>query len=289
MAIRLSLRRDAMRKTWMITGSSVGLGRAIAEGALARGDRVLATARNPATLDDLASRFPDTLHRVALDVVRREDWRGATEAALARFAGVDVLVNNAGFGAIGSVEDMPIDAVRELIETNWIGTVHACQAILPVMRAQRHGHVILISSIGARIATAGAGFYYASKAAVSALAESLALEVEPLGIRVTAVEPGGMRTRFAEPSSLKIMPWHQAYDPTVGAIVGAITTPDYTPSLEDPREHAALVLKVADLDAPPVRLLAGADALERGLEAAQRQAASDSRWSDLSRLALGIN
>lgn len=273
-----------MPKTWMITGSSVGLGRAIVEGALAKGDRVLAAARNPATLDDLADCYPDTLHRAALDVTQREDWASATEAALTRFGGIDVLVNNAGFGAIGSVEDMPIAVVRDLIETNWIGTIHACQAILPVMRAQEHGHVILISSIGARIATAGAGFYYATKAAVSALAESLALEVEPLGIRVTAIEPGGMQTRFAEPTSLKIMQSQHSYDPTVGAIVNAITAPGYTASMADPRGHAALVLEVADVDAPPVRLLAGADAVAFAQGAAERQAASDSRWSNLSRL-----
>lgn len=273
-----------MPKTWMITGSSVGLGRAIVEGALARGDRVLATARDPAVLDDLAGRFPDTLHRVALDVTRRDDWTAATHEAVARFGGVDVLVNNAGFGAIGSVEDTPIDVVRDLIETNWIGSIHGCQVVLPLMRSQRHGHIILVSSIGARIATAGAGLYYATKAAVSALAESLALEVEPLGIKVTAVEPGGMRTRFVEPASLKIAPFQEDYGPTVGAIVGAITRPDYTPALPDPREHAALVVSVADLKDPPVRLLAGADAVAFARGAAERQSASDSQWNHLSRL-----
>lgn len=273
-----------MPKTWMITGSSVGLGRAIVEGALARGDRVLATARRPASLDDLAGRFPDTLHSVALDVTRRDDWTAATNEAVARFGGVDVLVNNAGFGAIGSVEDTPIDVVRDLIETNWVGSIHACQVILPVMRSQGHGHIILVSSIGARIATAGAGLYYATKAAVSALAESLALEVEPLGIKVIAVEPGGMRTRFVEPTSLKIAPFQDHYGRTVGAIVGAITKPDYTPSLPDPREHAEIVLSAADLTDPPVRLLAGADAVAFAQGAAERRSASDSQWNHLSRL-----
>lgn len=273
-----------MPKRWMITGSSVGLGRAIVEGALSRGDRVLATARGPAILDDLAARFPDTLHRVALDVTKRDDWTAATNEAVARFGGVDVLVNNAGFGAIGSVEDTPIAVVRDLIETNWIGSIHGCQVLLPVMRSQGDGHIILVSSIGARIATAGAGLYYATKAAVSAFAESLALEVEPLGIKVTAVEPGAMRTRFAEPTSLKIVPFQEHYGPTVGAIVGAITKPDYTPSLPDPRGHAELVLSAADLKDPPIRLLAGADAVAFALGAAERQSASDSQWSHLSRL-----
>lgn len=271
-----------MRKTWMITGSSVGLGRAIVEAALARGDRVVATARNPSALDELAALHPETLHRIALDVGNREAWARAIDDAVAHFGGIDVLVNNAGYGAVGSIEDTPLSVIGDLINTNLMGTIHACQSVLPIMRGQGHGRIILISSIGARIATPGAGFYYASKAAVSALAESLALEAAALGIRVTAIEPGGMRTRFAEASSLKVTPWNAAYDSTVGATVAAMQSPDYASHLGDPRGHAALVLQVADLDCPPTRILAGEDAVNLAREAAETRALLDDLWSDLA-------
>lgn len=198
---------------------------------------------------------------------------------------IDVLVNNAGFGAVGAVENTPIDVVRQLVDTNLIGAVHACQAAIPLLRKQGHGHVMLISSIGARIATPGAAFYYATKAAVSALAESFALEVAPFGVKVTAVEPGGMRTRFAESSSLKVIPSDPAYDKTVGATIAMMQSPEYPSYLGDPAGHAALVLAVAELEAPPARILAGADAVMYGMQAAEHRSISDGQWKVLGRSA----
>jgi NAD(P)-dependent dehydrogenase (short-subunit alcohol dehydrogenase family) len=196
-----------MNDTWLITGSSVGLGRSIVEAALAAGHNVVATARDPASLDDLASRFPDRLLAQRLDVTDEVRAREVVEAAVERFGLIDVLVNNAGFSGVGSIEDMPLDLIEAQFDTNFMGAVHTCKAVLPTMRAQGRGRIILVASIGARIATPGAGIYYASKAAVSALAETLALEVRPLGIKVTAVEPGAMRTRFAEAGSLQVAPF----------------------------------------------------------------------------------
>lgn len=271
-----------MSKVWMITGASVGLGRSIVEATLAAGHRVVATARNPSTLDDLVGQHPDKILALALNVDLREKWDSAIEAALERFGAIDVLVNNAGFGSVGSVENTPIDVVTQLIDTNFLGSVHACQAILPIMRKQGRGHIVLISSIGARIATPGASFYYASKAAVSALAESLALETAPLGIKVTAIEPGGMRTRFAEATSLKVTPSDPVYAETVGATVAMMQSPEYGSYLGDPVGHASLVLKVVDLDTPPARILAGEDAVTYAAQAAEQRAASDEQVKALS-------
>jgi NAD(P)-dependent dehydrogenase (short-subunit alcohol dehydrogenase family) len=186
-----------MVSTWLITGSSVGLGRSIAEAALAAGHHVVATARDPRALDDLAAKFPDQILSQRLDVTDANRSHEVVQATLDRFGRIDVLVNNAGFSGVGSIEDMPVDLIETQFQTNFMGAVHLCKAVLPSMRRQGCGRIILISSIGARIATAGAGVYYASKAAVSALAESLALEVGPLGVTVSAVEPGAMRVPIA--------------------------------------------------------------------------------------------
>ena len=274
-----------MNDTWLITGSSVGLGRSIVEAALAAGHNVVATARDPASLDDLASRFPDRLLAQRLDVTDEVRAREVVEAAVERFGLIDVLVNNAGFSGVGSIEDMPLDLIEAQFATNFMGAVHTCKAVLPAMRAQGRGLIILVSSIGARIATPGAGIYYASKAAVSALAETLALEVAPLGIKVTAVEPGAMRTRFAEAGSLQVAPFDPAYEGTVGATVGMMRSPEYAAMLRDPAGVAAMILKVAALDEMPARILAGADSYEMGTSADAARRASDIRWEDLSRSA----
>lgn len=274
-----------MSKVWMVTGSSAGLGRAIVEAALAAGHRVVATARKVSTLDDLVLRYPGSLLALALDVGRRQDWDAAAAAAIERYGVIDVLVNNAGFGAVGAVESTPIELVRRLVDTNLVGAVHGCQTIIPTMRRQGHGHIILTSSIGARIATPGAAFYYASKAAVSALAESLALEVAPLGIKVTAIEPGGMRTRFAEPSSLEVIQPDPVYLDTVGATIAMMQSAEYKSYLGDPAGHAAMVLALAELETPPVRILAGADAVVYGAEAGEHRSISDAQWKALGQSA----
>jgi len=274
-----------MASTWLITGSSVGLGRSIAEAALAAGHHVVATARDPRALDDLAAKFPDQILSQRLDVTDANRSHEVVQATLDRFGQIDVLVNNAGFSGVGSIEDMPVDLIETQFQTNFMGAVHLCKAVLPTMRRQGRGRIILISSIGARIATAGAGVYYASKAAVSALAESLALEVGPLGVKVSAVEPGAMRTRFAEVGSLVVAPFDQAYDDTVGATVSMMRSPEYAAILRDPAGVAAMILRATELDDMPVRLLAGADAYEMGIDADVRRSASDVRWSDLSRSA----
>lgn len=274
-----------MSTVWMVTGSSVGLGQAIVEAALSAGHRVVATARTVEDIGDLAAQYPGHLLALPHDVTSRQAWDAAIGAALERFGALDVVVNNAGFGAVGSVEDTPIDVVRQLVDTNLLGAVHACQATIPVLRKQGHGHIILISSIGARLATPGAAFYYASKAAVSALAESFALEAAPLGVKVTAVEPGGMRTRFAEASSLKVIASDPDYAETVGATIAMMQSPEYVSFLGDPAGHARLLLELAELEAPPVRILAGADAVTYGRQAGEARAVADEQWRVLGQSA----
>jgi NAD(P)-dependent dehydrogenase (short-subunit alcohol dehydrogenase family) len=274
-----------MTLTWIVTGSSVGLGRAIVDAALAAGHNVVGTARDPRTLTDLTEKFPDQFMAQRLDVTDSEQARQVVETASERFGTVDVLVNNAGFSGVSSVEDMPIELIEEQFRTNFMGAVNTSRAVLPRMRGQGSGRIILVSSIGARIATAGAGYYYASKAAVSALAETLALEVSPLGIKVTAVEPGAMKTRFSEPASQKRVPYSDAYNATVGATIEMIGSAEYEAYLNDPAGHAALILELASLPNPPVRILAGADAYEMGTAADAARQASDVKWEALSRAA----
>jgi NAD(P)-dependent dehydrogenase (short-subunit alcohol dehydrogenase family) len=275
----------AMSEVWFVTGSSVGLGRAIVEAALAAGHNVVATARKVEALGDLARRYPAQLLATSLDVASADDWVFAVGAALERFGRIDVMVNNAGFGGLGSVEDIPMDLVRDQFETNFMGAFLACKSAIPVMREQGGGRILLVSSVGARISTPGTAAYFASKAAVSSLAETLALEVAPFEIKVTAIEPGGMRTRFAEAGSMKFSPFDHGYEATVGATVKMLESSEYKASLHDPAGHAVLILEVAKMDNPPVRILAGGDAYDYGTTADARQREDDERWQALSRSA----
>jgi len=185
--------------TWLITGCSSGLGRAFAEAVLARGHNAVITARDAATLADLAHAHahPDTALALALDVTDDEQVATAVAAAEDRFGGIDVLVNNAGYGYRAAVEDGEDDAVRQLFDTHLFGTVRTVKAVLPGMRARRAGTIVNLSSIGARLAPEGSGYYAAAKAAIEALTLSLRKEVAPLGITAMVVEPGAFRTDFA--------------------------------------------------------------------------------------------
>lgn len=276
-----------MSQVWFVTGSSVGLGRSLVECLLAAGHEVVATARNPDLLDDLARKHPERLLCVPLDVTSIRDWNSGIAAAQERFGRIDVLVNNAGFASVGSVEDIPLDQVRRQFETNFMGALMGCKAVLPIMRSQACGRIILISSIGARIATPGAAIYYASKAAISSLADSLALEVAPFGITVTAVEPGAMRTRFAKAESLNVSPFQSHYEATVGATVTMMHSKEYNDALHDPAGHARMILDLAKLSDPPSRILAGDDAFTYGTAAGAQRRETDLRYTEFSCSATG--
>ncbi|MEJ1962962.1 MAG: SDR family NAD(P)-dependent oxidoreductase [Gammaproteobacteria bacterium] len=271
-----------MSKTFFLTGSSRGLGRSIAEAILQAGHQLVATARKPAQLGDLAARYPDRILPVALDVADFDGAKKAVSMGVERFGRLDVVINNAGFAAVGSVEDMPMAAIESQFETNFFGSVHVIKAALPTLRLQGSGRVIQISSIGARIATPGAAAYYASKWALAGFIESLALEVVPLGIKVTMMEPGGMKTNFASDSSLTVLPSNSAYDATAAATARMMKSPQYLSSFTDPELIAGLVMRVSELDEPPLRLLVGAMSHAYGTGADQARARSDDKWQWLS-------
>ena len=266
---------------WFITGSSRGLGRTIAEAALARGDKVAATARNTAALDSLVAVYPQQALALVLDVTDDDQVQAAVAAAHEHFGRLDVVVNNAGYANFAAVEDTPLADFRAQLDTNLTGTIAVTKAALPILREQGEGHIINVSSVGSRLATPGLAPYQAAKWAVSGFTEVLALEVAPLGIRVTAIEPGGMPTDWAG-SSMAFPAPSAPYQATVGAIGGFLTAGKIV-ALADLDKVARAVLTLADTAEPPTRLLIGSDAgnVARGYAAAL--AASDAQWQELTR------
>jgi NAD(P)-dependent dehydrogenase (short-subunit alcohol dehydrogenase family) len=268
-----------MSTVFFITGSSRGLGRAIAEAALDAGHRVVATARRPASLEDLVAAHGDRVLALALDVADAEQARAAIAAGVQRFGRIDVVVNNAGYANLAAVEDVALDDFAAQIETNLLGVVNVTKAALPVLREQGGGHVIQVSSVGGRLATPGLAAYQSAKWAVGGFSSVLAAEVAPLGIKVTVLEPGGMQTDWAG-SSMEVAPVSEPYRATVGAMAAIHNADDL--SLGDPAKVARVVLEVAAMDAPPLRLLLGSDAYAYATAAARVQAESDERWHGLT-------
>ena len=267
-----------MSKVWLITGCSRGLGRELAQAALVAGDRLVATARDPRDLGFLPP--SDRLRTVALDVTDAAAARAAIAVATSAFGRLDVVVNNAGYIKANSIEHLPEDDFRRQVEINFFGTYNVTRAALPVMRAQRDGHIIQISSIGGRRGSPGLGGYQAAKWAVGGFSEVLAREVAPLGIRVTCVEPGGMRTDMFGLSMLAD-PVAPDYDPTVGAVIRA-TFGRAENARGDPARMAAAILRLAEEKNPPVRLLLGSDAVAGAVAALAARADEDARWKSLS-------
>jgi NAD(P)-dependent dehydrogenase (short-subunit alcohol dehydrogenase family) len=256
--------------TWLITGASSGLGRALAEHVLATGHQVVATARNTSALDDLQAAYPQTAMVAPLDVTDPSSIDAAVTAAEERFAGIDVLVNNAGYGYTAAVEEGEDEAVARLFATSFFGPVAVIKAALPGMRRRGEGLIVNISSVGARITIPGGGYYSAAKAALEGLSGSLRKEVEPLGLHVMVVEPGSFRTDFrgrsAEHSSIRIGAYDQA--------LGRTGAPVLTPQRGAPDKAAAAILQAAEEGEPPKLLLLGSDALG-GFRAAADDAARD--------------
>jgi NAD(P)-dependent dehydrogenase (short-subunit alcohol dehydrogenase family) len=273
-----------MNKTFFLTGSARGLGRSIAIAILNSGHQLIATARKPRELDDLVVRYGERVLPLMLDVTDFDAAQQAVKAGIDKFGRLDVVINNAGFANVGSVEDMPMDAIVSQFNTNFVGSVHVIKATLPFLRTQGFGQIIQISSIGARIATPGAAAYYASKSALSSFMESLALEVAPLGIKVTAMEPGGMKTDFAEDTSLTIIQSSPSYEATAGATARMMKEPAYLESYAEPADIAAVVMKLSDLENPPTRLLVSGATYDyaKAVEQARAQADEDWKWLSLT-------
>ena len=259
---------------WFITGSSRGLGRALVDAVLAGGHRVVATARNPASLAPLVERHGDRVKLVALDVTKPEDAARAVEEAVKAFGRIDVLVNNAGYANTGSAEDLPLDDFRAQIDTNFYGVVHVTRAVLPVMRKQRSGRILQVSSIGGRRGgPPGLSAYQAAKFAVAGFSEVVINEVAPLGIQVTIVEPGGFATDWAG-SSMTAYEAKPDYQATVGAANKHLRgNPGASRGV--PAKAAKVLLELASMAKQPRRLLLGSDAYVLAKATLQELAASD--------------
>jgi len=269
-----------MPKVFLLTGSTRGLGRQIAEAVLADGHRLVATARRPEALADLAERYGDQILPVALDVTDPQAARAAVAAGLDRFGRIDVVVNNAGYANLVAVEDITLEDFREQIDANLLGVVNVTKASLPVLRGQGGGHIIQVSSIGGRLATPGLAAYQAAKWAVGGFSEVLAREVGPLGIKVTVLEPGGMQTDWAG-ASMNVPPVSEPYQATVG-VMARMHHGGQATALGDPAKVARVVLAVADMAEPPLRLILGSEAYAYAMAAARDRMAADEAWHDLT-------
>ncbi|WP_066898124.1 SDR family oxidoreductase [Mycolicibacterium houstonense] len=241
-------------KVWFITGASRGFGREWAIAALERGDKVAATARDTATLTDLADKYGDALFPIRLDVTDRDADFAAVGQAHDRFGRLDVVVNNAGYGQFGFIEELSEADARDQIETNVFGALWITQAALPYLRAQGSGHIIQVSSIGGITAFPLVGMYHASKWALEGFSQSLAQEVAPFGVHVTLIEPGGFSTDWAGSSARHATPL-PAYDEARKAAQEARAR--RTTKSGDPKASAAAVLKIVDTENPPLRVFFG--------------------------------
>jgi NAD(P)-dependent dehydrogenase (short-subunit alcohol dehydrogenase family) len=273
-------RTDKKTLVWLITGSSRGLGRALAEAVLAAGHKLVATARDPKQLSDLVERYRDQVRAVALDVTDERAAAAAMQSAVDAFGRIDVLVNNAGYGDLSSIEDTSMKSFRTQIETNLFGVINVTKAAIPLMRREGSGHILQFASIGGRVGPIGRGAYAAAKWGVEGFSEVLAKEVGPLGLKVTIIEPGGFRTDFAG-SSQTIGPDNPVYAKTVGAV--AHFQRDFNGKQPgDPSRAAAAILTIAGTENPPLRLLLGSDAVRAAEEAESARIESDNKWRDLS-------
>jgi NAD(P)-dependent dehydrogenase (short-subunit alcohol dehydrogenase family) len=245
--------------TWFITGASSGFGMAFARHAISRGYNVVATARTPAKLDEIRRLAPERVLVEKLDVTVPGDSERAVAAALKRFGHIDVLINNAGYGIVGALEETPETELRAQMETNFFGAVAVTKAVLPAMRERRSGAIVNVSSLGGQLSFGGFSAYSASKFALEGISEALAAEVAPFGIKVLIVEPGAFRTGFAA-DALKHMPVMEAYREIVGG------TRDFAHGMHgtqegDPAKAAVAIETALQADQTPLRLPLGTDSV----------------------------
>lgn len=267
---------------WLITGCSTGIGREIARAALEAGHRVVVTARRAEAVADLVGTFGDRAVAVALDVTDKAQIAAAVAAADDAFGGVDVLVNNAGYGYMSAVEEGDDAEVRKLFDTNYFGVVDTIKAVLPAMRARKSGHIVNISSMTGLVANPPNAYYSSTKFALEALTEALAQEVGPLGIKVTAIEPGAFRTDWARRSMQESGTPIGDYDEGVGTRKTLIKEfADHLPG--DPRKVAEAVLTVTTLEEPPLRLLLGRDVLKAVRHKIAALSASIDEWEAVTK------
>ena len=271
-------------KVWFITGTSRGFGREWTIAALERGDKVAATARDTATLDDLVAKYGDALLPIALDVTDREADFAAVAQAHEHFGRLDIVVNNAGYGQFGFIEELSEAQARDQIETNVFGALWVTQAALPFLRAQRSGHIIQVSSIGGITAFQNVGIYHASKWALEGFSQALAQEVESFGIHVTLVEPGGFSTDWSGPSAKRATPlpdYAEAHAEADRRRAQRMPTPG------DPTASAKAILKVVDASPPPLRVFFGEKPLELAKADYESRIKLWEEWQPVAELAQG--
>lgn len=271
-------------KTWFITGTSRGFGREWTIAALERGDKVAATARDTSTLDDLAAKYGDALLPIALDVTDRAADFAAVQQAHEHFGRLDVVVNNAGYGQFGFIEELSERDARDQIETNVFGALWITQAALPFLRDQRGGHIIQVSSIGGISAFANVGIYHASKWALEGFSQALSKEVESFGIHVTLVEPGGFSTDWAGSSSRQadeLPAYADAHAEAQKNRERRVSRPG------DPQASAAAILKVVDAEKPPLRVFFGEAPLGIAKADYESRLATWEEWQPVAVLAQG--
>lgn len=272
-----------MTKTWFITGASRGFGRIWAEAALKRGDKVAATARQLTAVADLKERFGDAVLPLALDVAEPDQAGQVVAQAYDHFGKLDVVVNNAGYPLIGTVEEASEAEIRALFETNFYGTLRVIKAVLPLLRQQRSGHILGVSSTLGIITMPLIGFYCSSKWAVESLHESLAQEVKSFGIKVTIVEPGAYATEFGGPASSKFSEGMEEYAALRQQIFGSMATMERG----NPQATADAILKLVDAENPPLRMMLGNRNLPAARAAYADRLATWEAWETVANEAQG--
>lgn len=269
-----------MGRVYLITGTSSGFGRALAEAVLERGDAAVLTARRVESVADLAERHPDRSLAVRLDVTDAEERRRAVASAVERFGRVDVLVNNAGQGSLGAVEEFSSEQTRRHFEVNCFSVIEMTREVLPFMRRQRSGHVLNVSSVGGVASVGGFALYCATKFAVEGFSEGLRDEVAPLGIRVTLVEPGAFRTAFAGESNVRpertIEEYSQVTEPLRQYLYGSSGKQP-----GDPRKAALAMIAAVESAEPPLRLMLGADAYDLWEKKRAEREADYEKWREV--------
>ncbi len=268
-------------KTWLITGCSTGLGRRLATAVASRGDRLVATARDASSLADLADLYPDTVRAVSVDVTRDGDAAAAVTVAETTFGGLNVLVNNAGHGFMGAIEEAEPDEYRPLFDVNVFGLIETTRAALPLLRRALGGRIVNMSSGAGLVGMGGHGYYNATKFAVEGLSEALAQEVEPFGIRVIIAEPGPFRTEFLGRSIAVARREIEGYAATGGSARAYRTGNDGRQS-GDPDKAVAVMMKAVDAEDPPLHLPIGPRAYELAARKLAAFAADVTAWRDVA-------
>ena len=270
-----------MAKVWLITGSGNGLGRDIAEAALAAGDSVVAGARRPAELASLVAQYGERVKPVMLEVRDEAAAKAAVQLAVDTFGRLDVLVNNAGYGQFAPFEQMSAEDFQAVVDTCFYGVVYTTRAAIPVMRKQKSGHIFQVSSVGGRIAIAGNTPYHAAKWAVGGFSDSLAMEVAPFGVKICTLEPGGIRTNWARRAGQNAPELLPDYEASVGAIFKLLRSIEGR-SEGDPRKIADVIVQLANSEDVPLRLILGVDAEKRVQQAEAARASEAAQWRHLT-------